>query len=173
MAISVMTVCTGNMCRSPLAERLLSVRAAHAGVDVVADSAGTRAVNGVAIHPETRRVLGAHGGDAEGFASRLLTPRLLQGHDLVLTATRAHRDAVQEMAPLLWKKTYTLLEAAHLADADRALTLAGLARARLGLDTDDPAWDIEDPIGREPEVFDRTGAQISHAVDSIVDLLAR
>ncbi|MFN7241836.1 MAG: protein-tyrosine-phosphatase, partial [Dietzia cercidiphylli] len=48
-----MTVCTGNMCRSPLAERLLSVRAAHAGLDVVADSAGTRAVNGVAIHPET------------------------------------------------------------------------------------------------------------------------
>ncbi|AWH96275.1 protein-tyrosine-phosphatase [Dietzia psychralcaliphila] len=173
MAISVMAVCTGNMCRSPLAERLLAARAADAGLDVVVDSAGTRAVNGMEIHRETRRVLEAYGGSAEGFASRLLSPRLLRGHDLVLTATRAHRDAVQEMAPLLWKKTYTLLEAAHLADADGSLTVLGLARARLGVDTDDPAWDVEDPIGRESDVFDRTGAQISDAVDSIVDLLAR
>ena len=54
-----------------------------------------------------------------------------------------------------------------------ALTIAGLARARLEIDTDDPELDVEDPIGREPEVFDRTGAQISDAVDSIVRLLAR
>lgn len=173
MAIRVMTVCTGNMCRSPLAERLLAARAAGAGLDVAVESAGTRAVNGVEIHAETRRVLEAYGGSAEGFGARLLSPRVLGGQDLVLTATRAHRDAVQEMAPLLWKRTYTLLEAAHLADSDRALTLPGLARARLGVDTDDPAWDIEDPIGREPEVFVRTGTQISDAVDSIVDLLAR
>jgi protein-tyrosine phosphatase len=173
MAISVMAVCTGNMCRSPLAERLLAARASEAGLDVVVDSAGTRAVNGVEIHRETRRVLEGYGGSGDGFASRLISPRLLRGRDLVLTATRAHRDAVQEMAPLLWKKTYTILEAARLADSDAALTLAGLARARLSLDTDDPAWDVEDPIGREPEVFDRTGAQISDAIDSIVRLLAR
>lgn len=173
MAISVMTVCTGNMCRSPLAERLLAARSAAAGLDVVVDSAGTRAANGVEIHRETLRVLEGYGGDASGFASRLLTPRVLKGHDLVVTATRAHRDAVQELAPLLWKKTYTILEVAKLADADESLTLAGLARARLGIDTDDPALDVEDPIGREPEVFDRTGAQISDAVDSIVRLLAR
>lgn len=91
----------------------------------------------------------------------------------MLTATRAHRDVVLELAPLLWKKTYTLLEAAWLADSDKSLTPAGLARARLGINSDDPAWDVEDPIGREPEVFDRTGAQISDAVDSIVRLLAR
>lgn len=50
MAISVMTVCTGNMCRSPLAERLLASRAAAAGLDVVVDSAGTRAANLSLIH---------------------------------------------------------------------------------------------------------------------------
>lgn len=168
-----MTVCTGNMCRSPLAERLLAMRAAEAGLDVVVDSAGTRAANGVEIHRETRRVLEGYGGSGDGFASRLISARVLQGHDLVLTATRAHRDAVQEIAPLLWKKTYTLLEAARLAAADPSLTLAGLARARMGIDTDDPSLDVEDPIGREPEVFDRTGVQISDAVDEIVRLLAR
>lgn len=173
MAITVTTVCTGNMCRSPLAERLLASRAEAAGLDVVVDSAGTRAANGVGIHRETLRVLEGYGGDGSGFAARLLTPRVLQGRDLVVTATREHRDAVQELAPLLWKKTYTLLEVAALVDSDESLTLAGLSRARLGIDTDDPALDVEDPIGREPEVFDRTGAQISDAVDSIVRLLAR
>lgn len=173
MALSVMTVCTGNMCRSPLAERLLAARTAAAGLDVTVDSAGTRAANGAEIHRETLRVLQGYGGEGDGFASRLLTAKLLTGKDLVLTATRAHRDAVQELAPLLWKKTYTLLEAARLADSDESVTLAGLSRARLNINTDDPALDVEDPIGREPEVFDRTGAQISHAVDSIVRLLAR
>lgn len=168
-----MTVCTGNMCRSPLAERLLAMRAAEAGLDVVVDSAGTRAANGVEIHPETRRVLEGYGGGGDGFASRLISARLLQGHDLVLTATRAHRDAVQEMAPLLWRKTYTLLEAARLAGGDPSVALAGLSRARMGIDTDDPTLDVEDPIGRGPEVFDRTGVQISEAVDGIVRLLAR
>ncbi|KAA0919006.1 protein-tyrosine-phosphatase [Dietzia sp. ANT_WB102] len=173
MTISVMTVCTGNMCRSPLAERLLAIRAAAVGLDVVVDSAGTRAANGMEIHRETRRVLRGYGGDGGGFASRLLTARLLSGRDLVLTATRAHRDAVQELAPMLWKKTYTILEAARLADADETVTVEGLARARLSITTDDPALDVEDPIGRDPEVFDRTGAQISDAVDSIVRLLGR
>ncbi|KZO58293.1 MULTISPECIES: arsenate reductase/protein-tyrosine-phosphatase family protein [Dietzia] len=173
MALSVMTVCTGNMCRSPLAERLLAARTAAAGLDVTVDSAGTRAANGAEIHRETLRVLQGYGGEGDGFASRLLTTNLLAGRDLVLTATRAHRDAVQELAPLLWKKTYTLLEAAQLADSDESVTLAGLSRARLNINTDDPALDVEDPIGREAEVFDRTGAQISDAVDSIVRLLAR
>ncbi len=173
MALAVMTVCTGNMCRSPLAERLLADRAAQAGLEVVVDSAGTRAANGVEIHPETRRVLAGYGGSADDFASRHLSSRLLAGRDLVLTATRAHRDAVQELAPLLWKKTYTLLEAARLADADESLTLLGMARARLGIDTDDPALDVEDPMGRDPGVFDLTGAQISDAIDAIVRLLAR
>ena len=118
-------------------------------------------------------MLQGYGGEGDGFASRLLTTNLLAGRDLVLTATRAHRDAVQELAPLLWKKTYTLLEAARLADSDESVTLAGLSRARLNINTDDPALDVEDPIGRESEVFDRTGAQISDAVDSIVRLLAR
>ena len=100
-------------------------------------------------------------------------PRLRAGHHLVITATRTHRDAVQELAPLMWKKTYIILEAANLADADELLSVAGLARVRLGIDTDDPALDVEDPISREPKVFDFTGAQISDAVDSIVRSVAR
>lgn len=172
MPIAVMTVCTGNMCRSPLAERLLALRAAEAGLDVVVDSAGTRAANGLDMHSETLRVLEGYEGSADGFTSRLITPQLLKGHDLVLTATRSHRDAVQELAPLMWKKTYTLLEAARLAAADETLTFAGMSRTRMGIDIGDPALDIEDPIGREPPVFDRTGVQISDAVDAIVRLLS-
>ncbi len=80
-------------------------------------------------HREALRVLEGYGGSGDGFAARLLFERVLKGHDLVLATTRAHRNAVYELAPLLWKKTYTLLEAARLADADGLVTLAGLPRA--------------------------------------------
>jgi len=173
VTLSVLTVCTGNMCRSPLTERLLAMRAAQAGLDVTVGSAGTRAVNGDRAHRETQRVLQGYGGDASDFSARLLLPDVLRGHDLVLTAERAHREAVVAMAPLLWKKTFTLLEAARLADADPGLTLAGLHRARRTVDGQDPALDVEDPIGKPPEVFDRTGREIRDAVDSVVRLLAR
>lgn len=173
MTITVMTVCTGNMCRSPLAERLLAMRAARAGLDVVVDSAGTRATNGGPIHRETIRVLQEYGGDPADFGSRLIQPTLLRGHDLVLTAERSHRSAVVEIAPLMWKKTFTLVEAATLAEADPTLTLPQLHRARRTIDVDDPSLDVQDPINHDAEVFDRTGRQISEAVDAIVRLLAR
>ena len=173
MTITVMTVCTGNMCRSPLAERLLAKRTAQAGLDVVVDSAGTRAVNGGPIHRETVRVIEHYGGNPADFSSRLIQPKLLHGHDLVLTAERSHRSAVVEIAPLLWKRTFTLLEAATLADADPSLTLADLHRARRTIDVDAASLDVEDPINQDPSVFDRTGRQISDAVDAVVRLLAR
>lgn len=40
---------------------------------------------------------------------------------------------------MLWKKTYTLLEAARLAESDETLAQAGLPRARMGINTDDPS----------------------------------
>ena len=167
---AVTVVCTGNVCRSPLAERLLALRAP--GIEV--GSAGTHARNGMAMHPESARVLRALGGDPSGLASRLLTPAVLPGDDLVLGLTRAHRDAVVELAPRLWKRTFTLLEAAALASG--GTTIEGLARARLAPGApapDDPALDIADPIGGPPELHDRVGAEISAAVDAVLGLVGR
>lgn len=171
MAVQILTVCTGNLCRSPLAERLIAHRAGQRGLEVTVEGAGTRARNGMEMHPETQRVLRGYGGDPDGFGSRLLTPAILRGTDLVLTATGRHSSAVAEQAPAAWKKTFTLLEAAAIARANPEAQLGELHRLRRTIEGAE--LDLEDPIGKSPEVFDSTGAQISDAVDAIVDLLAR
>jgi len=171
MAVQIVTVCTGNLCRSPLAERLIAHRAGQRGLEVTVEGAGTRARNGMEMHPETQRVLRGYGGDPDGFGSRLLTPAILKGKDLILTASGTHSSAVAEQAPAAWKKTFTLLEAAAIARANPEAKLGDLHRLRRTVEGAE--LDVVDPIGQGPEVFDATGAQISDAVDAIVDLLAR
>lgn len=171
MTTRILTVCTAIVCRSPLAERLLALRAAERGVDVRVEGAGTRARNGVAMHPEAQRVLRGYGGNAFGFASRLLTPAIIKEHELILTASNAHSGAVAEQVPVAWKKTFTLLEAAAIARAYPESTLADLHRLRQSAPR--TGLDVRDPIGQSSDVFDSTGAQIADAVDAIVELLAR
>lgn len=171
MPLTILTVCTGNLCRSPLAERLLTLRAAERGVPVLVEGAGTRARNGMAMHAETQRVLRGYGGDPAGFASRLLTGGVIRDKALVLTATEAHSAAVAEQAPVAWKKTFTLLEAAAIARAHPEARLADLHRLRQSVSREQ--LDLIDPIGQASDVFDSTGVQISDAVDAIVELLAR
>lgn len=171
MTVRILTVCTGNLCRSPLAERLLVLRAAERGVEVHVEGAGTRARNGTSMHPETQRVLRGYGGNPEGFGSRLLTPAVVKGQDLILTASVAHSSAVAEQSPAAWKKTFTLLEVAAIARAHPEATLADLHNLRRSVDGVE--LDVLDPIGQSADVFDSTGAQISDAVDAIVELLAR
>ena len=144
----ILFVCTGNICRSPTAERL-----AAAVPGLRASSAGTRAVIGHPVHPEAARVLRDLGGDPAGFAARQLSPKIAGGADLILTMTRAHRDAVLEMAPRQLRRTFTLAEAAALTEFGPAevADLAGL-RPHLPAGVD---LDVADPIGQSPAVFDR------------------
>ena len=157
----ILFVCTGNICRSPTAERL----AAAGGV--TASSAGTRAVIGHPVHPEAARVLRHLGGDPSGFAARQLTAKIAGAADLVVTMTRAHRDAVLELAPRQLRRTFTLTEAAELITRFSPSGVADLAGLRPHLSADQ-VLDVPDPIGQSPEVFDRVGAQIDALVAPIV-----
>lgn len=162
----ILFVCTGNVCRSPSAERL----AAAAGVS--ASSAGTRAVIGHPVHPEAARVLRDLGGDPDGFAARQLTAKIAGAADLVLTMTREHRDAVLELAPRQLRRTFTLTEAAELISRFSPESVADLAGLRPQLPAGD-VRDVEDPIGQSAEVFDRVGAQIAVLVAPIVAFCSR
>lgn len=163
----ILFVCTGNICRSPTAERL-----AAAVPGLRASSAGTRAVIGHPVHPEAARVLRDLGGDPAGFAARQLSPKIAGGADLILTMTRAHRDAVLEMAPRQLRRTFTLAEAAALTTEFGPAEVADLAalrpHLRAGLDLD-----VADPIGQSPEVFDRVGAQIAELVRPVAEFCRR
>lgn len=179
----VLVVCTGNICRSPLAERLLRHCLAEHGVGpdrVVVGSAGVRALVDEPMTPQAARELSALGGDAEGSCARQLTADLVRDADLVLTAERTHRSAVVQLMPRALRYAFTLRELARLLDdadladlptdpAERVRALAPAAGARKGLvPVDNPSDDdVTDPYRRSDEHYARTTRQLAPAVRTI------
>lgn len=172
----ILAVCTGNICRSPAIERLLAARLP--GVAVA--SAGTGAVVGHPMSAPMAPLVAAAGADATGFAARQLTPELLVGRRLVLAASRGHRAAVVELAPVLVRRTFTLLELARLLSVAhvpgttseerlRALPDAVAAARPLAPSGDD---DVVDPIGRSDEVYRLSFGQMLPAVEVVARALA-
>ncbi|GAB2636674.1 protein-tyrosine-phosphatase [Prescottella soli] len=168
--MQLLFVCTGNICRSPTAERLTAAWASRTGTaDLTASSAGTRAVVGSGLEPTAAQILSTLGGDPDGFVARRLTPAIAGGADLVLAMTESHRDAVLRIAPRQFKRTFTLLEAAHLAATIGSATVAELAAAR-GTIPRPVIADVPDPIGQSATVFGDVGNVIDKA---LLDLLPR
>ncbi|WP_139306962.1 hypothetical protein [Modestobacter sp. DSM 44400] len=115
--MQILFVCTGNICRSPMGERLtraflddaLGATAAAVGTA----SAGTHAVVDSGMESSSALVLASLGGDPSGFAARQLTAEMAAA-DLTLTMSRSHRRAALKLAPRAMFRTYTLREAAAL-----------------------------------------------------------
>ncbi|MGE2724340.1 low molecular weight phosphatase family protein [Mycolicibacterium pulveris] len=170
VALHLLFVCTGNICRSPLAERLVTAFAVGREIpDFRASSAGIRAVIGHPIHSDVAPVLQQLGGDASDFAARQLTSRIASNADLILTMTRAHRDAVLELEPRQLHRTFTLRGAARLISEFNARNIEDLAALRPQLQTSE-LLDIPDPIGRSPDFHATIGAQIATLLPPILEL---
>ena len=189
----ILTVCTGNICRSPLAELLL--RASLQPLDVEVSSAGTRGFAGAAMTPEAIDLavgLGIDRDEAAAHRSRYLTESHLDEPDLILAMTRAHRREIVELAPARTRSTFTIREFARLAadlpedelrraatgagaDAsDRVRAVSALVASRRGLvlppeNPDDD--DVVDPYGRSLETYELSAAQLSPAVAEVVRTL--
>ncbi|MET8451256.1 arsenate reductase/protein-tyrosine-phosphatase family protein [Streptomyces sp. NPDC005209] len=110
----VLFVCTGNVHRSVLAERLLAARLPPDSA-VWPESAGTEAWPRPGMESSTRAVLEKLGGDGSGFAARPLTAQLVAGAALVLGLAREHREAAVRLAPSAMRRCFTLKEFVRLA----------------------------------------------------------
>ena len=184
----------GNICRSPMAERLL-VRAAREHVGdrlgelLLVHGAGTGGWHvGAAMDPAAARQVRARGGDPSGFAARRLRTDLVEVSDLILTATGEQREYVQEMRPDAAERTFVLGEFGRLLEAVDPATLppfapsvdavyargVALVEAVAGLRGDRPARpadDLDDPWGREDAYFDRVAARIEATVRPLARVL--
>lgn len=192
--IEIMTVCTGNICRSPLAALVIASRLSDLGI--VAYSAGVR---GLADAPMTADAVdlavarGIPAADAARHRSRFLTERHLAGPDLILAMTRDHRRAIAELAPARLRSTFTVREFARLAasltdaqiraaaadavaDADgqdasaRLRAASALLAGQRGLlvpPADPLDDDVVDPYGRSRATYELSGAQLDPAIDQV------
>jgi protein-tyrosine phosphatase len=102
MTIGVLFVCTGNICRSPMAEGVFRSMARQAGLESVftIDSAGTYA--GHAGEPPSRLAIEAaarRGYDVSGLRARLVVAADIARFDHVLAMDRSHMVALRRLAP--------------------------------------------------------------------------
>lgn len=106
----VLFVCSGNTCRSPMAQLMLENMLACAGKPVSVESAGIMARDGMPVSHGAQSALGRRGIDASAKLSQQADGRLVDKADLILTMTASHRDALRRMFPGAADKTYTLAE---------------------------------------------------------------
>ncbi|MFI6933879.1 low molecular weight phosphatase family protein [Streptomyces sp. NPDC050287] len=178
----VLFVCTGNVHRSALAERLLAARLPR-GSALRPESAGTQAWPCPGMEDSTRAVLERLGGDGSGFVSRPLTAPLVLGSALVLGLAGEHREAAVRLAPSAMRRCFTLKEFVRLAGGeadgdgrrpdgagDFAAVVAAAA-ARRGHAAPVPAEedDVADPRGRSSAVL----SECAHEIDDLVGSLVR
>jgi len=138
----IVLVCTGNTCRSPMAEGLLKHKLANAGhawsgVNVI--SAGVAASEGAMASQQAVDVMEAKGIDIACHESRPLSDAVMHRADIVLTMTRGHRAAILAAWPEM---------------SDRVFTLRP------------DGGDIADPVGGSVELYEQCARQIEESLDS-------
>jgi protein-tyrosine phosphatase len=142
--VNILLVCSGNTCRSPMAEGLLKQMLADelgCSIEALADrgyiveSAGTSAFPGAPASQEAIAVLNRRGIDLTAHRSQPLTADQVQRADFILTMTSRHADAVGMQAPAARSK---------VASLDQT--------------------DVEDPVGCDEETYARCASQIEKAL---------
>ena len=142
----ILLVCTGNICRSPLAAALMQRALTDRGAsEIDVSSAGTGAWDGAPVSEGAYLVGLEQGLDLSGHRARLLTRELVQESDLVLTMARHHRARVDE-----------------LGGSGRVFVLGEFA----GRERD---AEVSDPFGGDLEVYRTTCTELETLVGAAVD----
>lgn len=189
--IKILTVCTGNICRSPYAELFL-----QSELDRIAPesfkirSAGSHALVGHQMDERSSMKLHEVGVASDGFIARQLNEDNVSGNDLILALTDEHRSSIVAMSPRLLKRTYTVREFAAVLDELAAMPDGLLPR---GSDTTtvETRWaallkaapvarhaartkmegnlDVVDPYRQSDPAYDRMVDELLPALRSIVN----
>lgn len=148
---TVLFICTGNTCRSPMAEGIFRNATKGRGYQVF--SAGVGAVNGLPPSTNAIRAVKELGIDISGQRSRVLSAGLVDEADYIFGMTHSHVEAVRLLYPHAAEKTFMLRE------FDDTL--------------DEYEKDISDPVGGSFDIYAYTRDQIEQGIATIMNFLDR
>ncbi len=171
----VLTVCTGNICRSPAME--FSLERAW-GDDAAVSSGGTMAATGWHVPAPMREAEEAAGLTVPEHDPAQLDVAMIEAQDLVLVAARSHKEWIERHVGAVPTNTFLLTEAAALATiarrpvgdsrSDRIRTAASLLSAARSMD-DAQHSDIDDPYLHGDEAYVRAMEEIAENLDVLIE----
>lgn len=148
--MNILFVCTGNTCRSPMAQGLLEKMAKDRGLNINIKSAGIFALDGQRASKEAIEVLKEDGIDISSHRANMIHRDLLKEADLILTMSISHKEALIFKYDFVKEKIYTLKEYAY------------------GIEED-----ILDPFGGNVTVYKNTKEEIAKALEEIIKRFIR
>ncbi|KAF5043258.1 MAG: low molecular weight protein arginine phosphatase [Sedimentibacter saalensis] len=155
--MNILLVCTGNTCRSSMAEGIFKQMLIDSNVENInVSSAGLSAFQGDRANQKAIDVLKNQGIDISGHRARQLTGEMINSSDLILTMTDAHKMSILNYAPKSKGKVFTLKEYARITGGEES--------GNINLD-------IHDPYGREYSVYESVMSEIRYEIESIVNKL--
>ena len=146
--MKVLFVCTGNTCRSPMAEALLKDKIKNSDLDITVDSCGINVYESESINPKACDALKTLGVDNIIHFSRQFIKKDIDESDLVLTMTQFQKTSLIKIFPDYKYKVFTILEY-----------------------TRDSKDEVSDPYGKSQIFYNFCANEINVLCDELLEIL--